>query len=279
MALMYGLHVVGVDASESYTHSANERNAKLNKNWDGFVKTAKSKGPGAKDQRRTGMFQKTGENAFRCSKNSQGNNSGHASDILMDTINNGAVSDAADKIDDIKATSNVQYPDGAKNLLQSYSSDVLSDKTVGYSQEQIADTCFDKNISGEDTPETCKSSSANTKLNSGIYVPLTRFIDSTTDLKSLVVEHLGSSTGNGQVLLTGLHTCGNLASSMLKMFAQNDAVGSVCNVGCCYQHLVEEFVPSPFLSDGKEVVIKEVFSTTRNPILIKHANILGFIDN
>ena len=42
-------------------------------------------------------------------------------------------------------------------------------------------------------------------------------------------------------MLTGLHTCGDLASSMLELFVTNSDIKSLCSVGCCYHLLLEEF--------------------------------------
>ena len=44
------------------------------------------------------------------------------------------------------------------------------------------------------------------------------------------------------MLLTGLHTCGDLASTMLKLFVSNSDVKCLCSVGCCYHLLTEEFL-------------------------------------
>ena len=49
----------------------------------------------------------------------------------------------------------------------------------------------------------------------------------------------GDVTG---ILLTGLHTCGDLASSTLELFVANSDVKSVCSVGCCYHLLTEGFL-------------------------------------
>ena len=43
------------------------------------------------------------------------------------------------------------------------------------------------------------------------------------------------------IMLTGLHTCGDLASSMLELFVTNRDIKSLCSVGCCYHLLSEEF--------------------------------------
>ena len=44
------------------------------------------------------------------------------------------------------------------------------------------------------------------------------------------------------IMLTGLHTCGDLASTMLKLFVSNSDVKCLCSVGCCYHLLTEEFL-------------------------------------
>lgn len=41
--------------------------------------------------------------------------------------------------------------------------------------------------------------------------------------------------------LTGLHTCGNLAPSCLRIYTENQQIEAVCNIGCCYHLLTEQF--------------------------------------
>uniref|UniRef100_A0A4W4HNI3 Methyltransferase like 25 n=1 Tax=Electrophorus electricus TaxID=8005 RepID=A0A4W4HNI3_ELEEL len=41
----------------------------------------------------------------------------------------------------------------------------------------------------------------------------------------------------------GLHTCGDLASSSLRMFGAKQELRAVCSVGCCYHLLSEQFDP------------------------------------
>jgi len=42
-------------------------------------------------------------------------------------------------------------------------------------------------------------------------------------------------------MLVGLHTCGDLASTTLRVFhSAEEAVGAVVSVGCCYMHLTEQ---------------------------------------
>ena len=44
--------------------------------------------------------------------------------------------------------------------------------------------------------------------------------------------------------MVGLHTCGDLAPSTLRMFVAKPELVAVCGVGCCYHLLTEEFDPA-----------------------------------
>lgn len=57
---------------------------------------------------------------------------------------------------------------------------------------------------------------------------------------------------NDKVLLVGLHTCGNLAASSLRLFVDNsDTIEAIINVGCCYHLIDEEFATDPIWHRGK----------------------------
>ena len=43
--------------------------------------------------------------------------------------------------------------------------------------------------------------------------------------------------GGGEFVLTGLHTCGDLSATMIRMFARSKRVVALVNVGCCYMKL------------------------------------------
>ncbi|XP_052811099.1 probable methyltransferase-like protein 25 [Mya arenaria] len=45
-----------------------------------------------------------------------------------------------------------------------------------------------------------------------------------------------------RILLTGLHTCGNLASTSVELFATSPVLTALCNVSCCYHFLHERFL-------------------------------------
>lgn len=47
----------------------------------------------------------------------------------------------------------------------------------------------------------------------------------------------GGSEDGGQVLLAGLHTCGDLSPALLRHFTRGSAVAAVALAGCCYMKL------------------------------------------
>ena len=56
------------------------------------------------------------------------------------------------------------------------------------------------------------------------------------------VKHTKQDTFEAGIMLTGLHTCGDLASNMLELFVTNPDIKLCCSVGCCYHLLTEAFV-------------------------------------
>lgn len=72
-----------------------------------------------------------------------------------------------------------------------------------------------------------------------LYKQVTKYVTSDIDFLDLVSniflekpEDLG---------LVGLHTCGNLAATSLRLFSSNQNIKTICNVGCCYHLLSEQF--------------------------------------
>lgn len=56
--------------------------------------------------------------------------------------------------------------------------------------------------------------------------------------------------------MVGLHTCGDLAPSTLRMFTAKQELAAVCSVGCCYHLLSEEFDPARGgKSDGNTLIV------------------------
>ncbi|GAB1609193.1 methyltransferase-like protein 25 [Argonauta hians] len=89
------------------------------------------------------------------------------------------------------------------------------------------------------------------KISKGFYSPLTTYVSSDTDIVKLISEcdddddddaEEGDVSDEGtKLLVSGLHTCGDLCPTALRFFSQNPAALLLCNVSCCYHLLTEEF--------------------------------------
>ncbi|KAF5273060.1 hypothetical protein FQR65_LT04802 [Abscondita terminalis] len=75
--------------------------------------------------------------------------------------------------------------------------------------------------------------------NTNLYKQITEFVNEDTNFGELIKnEFLDESSNFG---LVGLHTCGDLGSTCVKIFNKNDQIKTLCNVACCYHLLSEEF--------------------------------------
>ena len=72
------------------------------------------------------------------------------------------------------------------------------------------------------------------------YTALTRLVTPDLPLLTLAEEvSRGKLKSSSPTILVGLHTCGDLASTALRLFTATDALRAVCVVGCCYNHITE----------------------------------------
>jgi hypothetical protein len=89
------------------------------------------------------------------------------------------------------------------------------------------------------------------KKQSNLYFPVTTYVDDNMDILELVKEagaycpHSDETT----LMLTGLHTCGLLGTSLQNLFVKSNQTKVLCYVSCCYHLMNEEFVLTPF-TDG-----------------------------
>lgn len=88
-------------------------------------------------------------------------------------------------------------------------------------------------ISNEGLSTKCKETS------SDFYKQITMFVDDKVNLRELISDvFLESPT---QIGLIGLHTCGDLSASSIRLFLGSEDVKSLCNVACCYHFISEKF--------------------------------------
>lgn len=123
------------------------------------------------------------------------------------------------------------------------------------------------------------------------YKNATYFITPQTNFTKLFNEHF-KTDGSPGLCLTGLHTCGNLAPSCLRIYTENEQISAVCNIGCCYHLLTEQFnnfvyekIPRERTSNYKQKqicksfddlsIIKEVYGFPLSQYLIDQKAELG----
>ncbi|XP_075977107.1 putative methyltransferase-like protein 25 [Anticarsia gemmatalis] len=77
-------------------------------------------------------------------------------------------------------------------------------------------------------------------INKNLHRFAAAFITRDTDLTAIVKEKFPEYAGDDvKLLLTGLHTCGNLGPDSLRIFTTQPSTAAVFNVPCCY-HLLSE---------------------------------------
>lgn len=101
----------------------------------------------------------------------------------------------------------------------------------------------------EDAAETQPLAVINENYKNAIH-----FITPQTDFIELFNEHFDLTTTHEipDFCLSGLHTCGNLAPSCLRIYGENQQIMAVCNIGCCYHLINEQFSEFVYRSIRRE---------------------------
>ncbi|XP_053658694.1 probable methyltransferase-like protein 25 [Anopheles marshallii] len=83
-----------------------------------------------------------------------------------------------------------------------------------------------------------------------LYRTATQLIDFSTNLIELAAGYFPQGN-HSTFCLCGLHTCGNLGPNCLRLFHQNPTIRGICNVGCCYHLMQEQFIVDEFYNPTK----------------------------
>lgn len=75
--------------------------------------------------------------------------------------------------------------------------------------------------------------------------------------------------------ITGLHTCGNLASTCLKVYEAQDDIKVLWNVGCCYHLINEEYSDDEFFGNKVNRVLNSDFGFPMSNYLRNNKTFLG----
>ncbi|XP_014868389.1 PREDICTED: methyltransferase-like protein 25 isoform X4 [Poecilia mexicana] len=223
LSLQYGLQVFGIDSSSINTHGAQERNRKLKKFSRAYQKHSKAARTQAEAQsspQTETVERKPGPNRDRDALAG----SGSQQDV-------GASGDAP-----AAETQSARGPEAGELFLSALSADVIQPPSPRVPPSQLS----------AEERERRKRENLEKKARSrgegadGVFSPLTSYVTSETELRDLITEL-------EEAVMVGLHTCGDLAASTLRMFVAKPELSAVCGVGCCYHLLSEEFNP-----DGQE---------------------------
>ncbi|XP_051976338.1 methyltransferase-like protein 25 [Xyrauchen texanus] len=240
LSMRFNLQVFGIDSSSTNTHGAQERNRKLKKFSRSYQKHIRATRNHEAQPVDTGEWSKEHINN---SENSDSKEQGSKNCVMKET-GKSMVSDEpcalpeqvtsvlspSDKIRE--CTIDPNDFDAGSSFLSMLSMDVIEDTSPRVHPSQLSLEEREKR-----KRENLERKSREGRENVGdgsLYSPLTSYVTAETELKMLITEL-------EDAVLVGLHTCGDLAPSTLRMFRAKQELRAVCSVGCCYHLLSEEF--------------------------------------
>lgn len=247
LSMQYGLSVYGIDSSTTNTIGANERNRKLERYWKVYQRQTKPPTQISEPEHPKEEQMHNVENVTEIKEQIVGEQEkrtetqrGHGQSLIQTPIsttfgdseiynkNNGETSAETFR-------SNEYY--GSENAFLEFLS---TDAVEVASQERQNKYLDDKEK--ERRKNAGLEAKAKRIKEANLYSPITLHVTSTTELHDIASDVKDS-------MVVGLHTCGDLASSTLRIFITKPEIKAVCSVGCCYHLLSEEFE----LLDNKEV--------------------------
>ncbi|TSK13296.1 Transmembrane and TPR repeat-containing protein 2 [Bagarius yarrelli] len=252
LSMQYSLQVFGIDCSSTNTHGAQERNRKLKKFSRAYQKHGKlgsdlevlkkeMKDEKEKDNEREDRMQDYHRSS--CFQEQEVKNDG-AKEL---EIKKHVPTDEDVDVVKVRCISSPHLNNDAV-LVQSESETTNSDSENSFFTalapdivEQAPSRVPPSQLSAEERErrkrENLERKTRDGKYNSdtkNIYSPLTSYVTAQTELRTLITELENA-------IMVGLHTCGDLAPSTLRMFQAKQELRAVCSVGCCYHLLSEEF--------------------------------------
>ncbi|KAK5605330.1 hypothetical protein CRENBAI_009238 [Crenichthys baileyi] len=217
LSLQYGLQVFGIDSSSTNTHGAQERNRKLKKFSRAYHKHTKAawtqvEAPSSRQKEVVEINPELNQDRDPLAE------SGCQQEERV-SVNALHVNPAAEL--------NLE---AGELFLSGLSADVIQPSSSRVPPSQLS--AEERERRKRENLE--KKTRTKGEGVSGVFSPLTSYITAQTELHELITEL-------EEAVVVGLHTCGDLAASTLRMFAAKPELSAVCGVGCCYHLLSEEF--------------------------------------
>ncbi|KAG8137933.1 hypothetical protein E2320_003870 [Naja naja] len=242
LSLQYNLKVYGIDSSNTNTHGANERNRKLKKHWTAYQRRAEAN---VRDQTLKEAKKSAKQDKEKCNANTsetwlRTNNSLQSQVQVAVSEAFGIESAEISPDPNIGITKNqyelkpeVQVQFIENNIPENVFLDILPTDAVEVdcsSKSNCRELCEEEK---EQRKVASLKAKASRSKEANIYSPLTSFITAETELHDIVGDL-------EDCVIVGLHTCGDLAPSTLRLFSAVPEIKAVCSVGCCYHLLSEE---------------------------------------
>ncbi|XP_070848223.1 probable methyltransferase-like protein 25 [Chaetodon trifascialis] len=221
LSLQYGLQVYGIDSSSTNTHGAQERNRKLKKFSRAYQKCSKAKeAQGATQEELKPAVNGDNDVSFGCGA---GVVSQEEEKVLM------GLSDVNPAVE----MHSEPNPETEQLFLSALSVDAIQTAPPRVPPSQLS--AEERERRKRENLE--RKAQSRTDGASTVFSPLTSYVTAETELRELIGEL-------EDAVVVGLHTCGDLAPSTLRMFVAKAELAAVCSVGCCYHLLSEEFDPA-----------------------------------
>ncbi|XP_060886334.1 methyltransferase-like protein 25 isoform X2 [Labrus mixtus] len=224
LSLQYGLRVYGIDSSSTNTHGAQERNRKLKKFsrvYQKHSRAARTWGEASKSPQ---------EDVIKMRAGVKGEGGGGT---VTKEDEEAEVSISCPDISSAVERHSEPQSETDELFLSALSVDLVRTTPTRVPPTQLSDEERERR-KRENLERKAKN---RTDSSVTVFSPLTSYVTAETELRELIDEL-------EDAVMVGLHTCGDLAPSTLRMFVAKAELAAVCSVGCCYHLLSEEFDPA-----------------------------------
>ncbi|XP_054480648.1 methyltransferase-like protein 25 isoform X2 [Anoplopoma fimbria] len=223
LSLQYGLRVYGIDSSSTNTHGAQERNRKLKKFSRAYQKHNKA------SRAQGGATLSPREELVDVKPGLDGDDDAVCGGIVSREEVLICVSDDNPAVERQSGSN----PETEELFLSALSVDVIQPSSPRVPASQLSAEERERR-KRENLERKAQNRTASASV---MFSPLTSYVTAETELRELINEL-------EDAVMVGLHTCGDLAPSTLRMFVAKPELAAVCSVGCCYHLLSEEFDPA-----------------------------------
>lgn len=249
LSMQYGLSVYGIDSSTTNTIGANERNRKLERYWKVYQRQTKpptqtSEPEHPKEEQMHNVENVTeikehiglvGEQEKR-TETQRGHGQSLIQTPISTTFGDSEIYNKNNGETSAETFRSEEYYGSENAFLEFLSTDAVEVASQERQNKYLDDKEKERRKNAGLEAKAKRIKEAN------LYSPITLHVTSTTELHDIASDVKDS-------MVVGLHTCGDLASSTLRIFITKPEIKAVCSVGCCYHLLSEEFE----ILDNKEV--------------------------